>query len=124
MPYIRNYQRDKYYKWIAALEEELPTDLEGLDGHLNFVITQLAVQLIYGKKGGKKVGYHKRKCLIHTVYAAADELKRRHLDPYEDEKIKQNGDVMYEKNLTDKYRQSEISELGSGQAPTAPSGDR
>lgn len=118
MPYIRNYQRDKYYKWIAAIVEELPFDLPGLDGHLNHFISQLVVELIYGKHGGKKVDYHKRKVLIHTMYAAADELRRKHLDPYEDEKIAQNGDIVYE-NLVNKYRQQEIPELGTRQITDA-----
>lgn len=118
MPYIRGYQREKYYKWIKAVVEEFPFDLPGLDGHLNYFINQLVIELIYGKHGGKKVNYHKRKVLVHTIYAAGDELKRRHLDPYEDEKIEQNGDIVYE-NLTDKHRQSEVSELGSGKTPNA-----
>jgi len=114
MAYIRNYQRDKYYKWVGAVVDEFPLDLEGLDGHLNFFVTQLLVQLIYGRQGGKKVSYHKVKCLIHTLHAAANELQRRHLDPLEDDRIKQNGDVVYEESLAkDKKRERRYAGFAS-----------
>lgn len=94
MPYIRYNQREKYNDLIDKIGEQLPTDLEGLDGHLNYVICRLVLKLSNSVKGGKKQGYHKRKVLIHTVYAAADELRRTHLEPYEIQREHDNGGVL------------------------------
>lgn len=92
MPYIPKEERPKYDTHLKKIYVALPNDLETLDGHLNYNISELVANLILGEKGGR-ASYHKRKCLIKTVEAAHDELKRRFLDPYEDEAIKKNGDL-------------------------------
>jgi hypothetical protein len=85
MPYTKQEARTPYMMdAIAVLTDEVKAK-----GDLNFVICELVGQLIL--KG--KIGYTEISNWIDTLPDAEDELRRRLLHPYENDKIKENGDV-------------------------------
>lgn len=59
-------------------------------GELNFCLTSLALQ--YAEKS-LVPGYQKWNDIIGAFDAAAKEIYRRRIAPYEDKKILENGDV-------------------------------
>ena len=84
MPYILEKDRPKFVKAI----EDLSLKIES-KGDLNYVISDLVGRLIL-KTG---ISYTKISEWIDGVHGAERELTRRLLDPYEDIKIEENGDV-------------------------------
>jgi hypothetical protein len=85
MPYTKPEDRTPYMMdAIAALSDEIKAK-----GDLNFVICELIGELIL--KG--KIGYTEISNWIDTLPDAEDELRRRLLHPYEDDKKFENGDV-------------------------------
>ena len=87
MPYITQEERSQYDKVleeITKLLKEKPP--ESVDGHLNYVVTKI-IKEVYPLRY-----YHINKamgvleCIQHEFY-------RRVAAPYEDIKIKENGDV-------------------------------
>ena len=87
MPYITQEERpqyDKVLKELTKLLKEKPP--ESVDGHLNYVVTKI-IKEVYPLRY-----YHINKamgvleCIQHEFY-------RRVAAPYEDIKIKENGDV-------------------------------
>jgi hypothetical protein len=80
MPYIKQHRRHL-----------VPNDSNPeTDGELNFVITTLIQQYLV-KKG---LNYSNINTCIGVLECAKLELYRRIASPYEDTKIKENGDVM------------------------------
>lgn len=79
MPYIDKERR------TSLLEQTTPENA----GELNFLVTVLVDDYINYK--GKS--YHTLNEAIGVLECAKQELYRRIAAPYEDEKIKQNGDV-------------------------------
>lgn len=69
------------------MEHLIPTD-----GDLNYVITKLC--LAYVEQHGKS--YHTLNDITGALECAKLEFNRRLIGPYEDSKIKENGDVGYE----------------------------
>ena len=66
-------------------------------GNLNFLITKLLIYYTRSraeKQGG--VDYRLLNEVVGAVESAKAEFRRRMVDPYEDLKIKQNGDVYAE----------------------------
>jgi hypothetical protein len=92
MPYTKQEDRtDKMKIAIATLSEEIKNK-----GDLNYTICELTSQLIL-KTGG--MGYTNVSNWIDGVHGAERELTRRLLNPYEDIKIAENGDVESFKTL-------------------------
>lgn len=86
MPYTTQEDRTEMMrKAIDVLTDEIKNK-----GDLNYVICQLTGQLII-KTGG--MGYTNVSNWIDGVDGAERELTRRLLNPYEDKKIEENGDV-------------------------------
>lgn len=85
MPYTREERRKLQYRPIEELVDTIQDK-----GDLNHAICELAA-LLMAKTGG--MGYPNVSNWIDGVQGARDELKRRLLDPYEDIKIIENGDV-------------------------------
>ena len=87
MPYIPNDQRpvldDKMDDLINHLAS-LP--LEEQDGALNYTFTRI-IRKIYPRR------YRHLNRALGVLSAVTQELYRRVIGPYEDEKIKENGDV-------------------------------
>lgn len=63
------------------------------DGELNYVITKLVRRYLYAKAKGGPIRYTMYNEVIGVLECAKQELYRRMIAPYEDEKIKENGDV-------------------------------
>ena len=94
MPYIRVHQRyDEYKEGQKLIYDKLPCDIEGICSHLAYNVFALARKCIEEKKGGKHINWFKMMCITKTLVAVADELKRRLLDPEEDQKISDHGDI-------------------------------
>lgn len=87
MPYIKPERRGKYEEVIGklvAILKSLPP--EEVDGELNYVITKLLKE-VYPLRY-----YHINKA-IGVLECVKQEYYRRVAAPYEDQKIKENGDV-------------------------------
>lgn len=80
MPYIKQERRKQF-----ELGEAFPNDA----GELNYAIT-LMIKGYLGKKG---LSYSNLNEVIGALECAKMELYRRVAVPYEDKKIKENGDV-------------------------------
>lgn len=109
MPYVKKAEREKLDEIVDALVTQIKTcsfedrtthDAKAIGpnahchplldyaGRLNYVITRLAIALLLPYK--KYWAY----ALIRGVFQdASDEMYRRLVAPYEDEKIAENGDV-------------------------------
>lgn len=86
VPYIKPEDREKYKVTIA----KLLLDLCGTGkGDLNYVVSLLAWEWAKSHGGG----YTNISNAIGALQDAAEELRRRKLNPYEDEKIAENGDA-------------------------------
>ncbi|MBS7656399.1 MAG: hypothetical protein QXI71_04900 [Candidatus Bathyarchaeia archaeon] len=87
MPYIKPERRTKYAKVLEELTgilKALPP--EEVDGELNYVVTRI-LKTVYPLRY-----YHINKA-IGVLECIKQEYYRRIAAPYEDEKIKENGDV-------------------------------
>lgn len=84
MPYIKQENRKKFEEGIKILSKEIETS-----GDFNYVITKLMHDQV--KKKG--LCYETLNNLIGALTCASIEFSRRVVAPYEDLKIKENGDV-------------------------------
>lgn len=84
MPYIKDEEKKKFTKFINNL-----TTYINSKGDLNYVICEIVGRII-NQTG---VNYTNMSEKIDAVHDAEAELRRRLLDPYEDKKIIENGDV-------------------------------
>lgn len=100
MPYIKNEDREKYEAEINAIVDKLRETARyettsAFPGHLNYIITSI-IKRGYdaaAKLDDFKLGYGDFNEMIGMLECAKLELYRRTLAPYEDKKIKENGDV-------------------------------
>jgi hypothetical protein len=87
MPYIKKDQRPEIDALIAPLIGHIQTlPLEEQDGALNYMVTKI-IKSVYPKK------YFHLNRALGVLSAITHELYRRVIGPYEDEKIRENGDV-------------------------------
>jgi len=87
MPYIKQEFRDDLDEVVSQLEDallEVPT--EQIDGRMNYFITK-ALTRVYGDR------YFEHNRAIGLLECVQQEYYARRVRPYEDEKIKENGDV-------------------------------
>ena len=84
MPYIKKQKRNKLEPTILVASMNVDNE-----GDLNYCFSLLCKEFI--KKKGKK--YTNFNACIGALESAKLELYRRHIAPYEDEKIKENGDI-------------------------------
>jgi len=88
MPYIKRENRPRL-DWIANnLAAELSG--EGVTGNLNYILFKTFVNL---QRLNKCNNYQSMSRYLAELHEAAEEIRRRKLAPYEDQKIKINGDV-------------------------------
>ena len=85
MPYTKKWNRGPQYPLLEKLAEVIENK-----GDLNHAICELTAILIL-KTGG--LSYTNASEWIDAVNGARKEMERRLLAPYEDVKIKENGDV-------------------------------
>ena len=87
MPYIEREARAKLDPEIDALIAKLrEAPLEKLDGQLSYVIFRLLVNLYPPK-------YFNYSRAMGVLASIMHEFYRRYVAPYEDEKLRSNGDV-------------------------------
>jgi hypothetical protein len=79
MPYIKDNRRE--YLW----QEKLPET----GGDLNYIITRLCKEFL----DNLGENYERINQVIGALECAKQEFYRRIVSPYEDKKIKENGDV-------------------------------
>ncbi len=87
MPYITPERRALYDDAIAALSASITG--ESPDGDLNYIITSLLDDWLF-KRG---LSYAAIADVVKVLETAKLEFYRRVAAPYEDEKIRANGDV-------------------------------
>ena len=87
MPYIKKNQRPPIDKLIDPLISHLRSlPIEDQDGSLNYAVTKI-IKRLYPQK------YFHYNRALGVLTAITQELYRRVIGPYEDTKIKENGDV-------------------------------
>lgn len=87
MPYIKKDQRPKIDELTMPLLAHLQSlPVEEQDGALNYTITKII-------KGLYSTRYFHLNRALGVLSAVTQELYRRVIGPYEDEKIAENGDV-------------------------------
>jgi len=87
MPYIRQEKRPLYKEEIESLVRKLEEQpLTEQDGDLNYVVTSI-MKMLY------KPRYFNYNRALGVLEAIKEEYYRRVVAPYEDEKIRENGDV-------------------------------
>ena len=89
MPYILDGRRPSIDAALEPLVEALKA-LGVIDGDINYTVTSL-LALVFDI--GEKPSYTKIMTIIGTLEAVKLEFYRRVAGPYEDEKIRANGDV-------------------------------
>ena len=88
MPYIKPQYRPEIDKLLQPLLEHIAAmPLEKQDGAFNYSVTKI-LKALYAK--GDYFTYNRSMGALSAVQA---EWYRRAIVPYEDEKIKENGDV-------------------------------
>lgn len=94
MPYIPEIDRKKYDERIDSIGYTLNSleDNDKISGELNYLLFRLASFLCDPKCGGTH-NYARMAVIRSAMNEAQVEFHRRIMTPYEDEKIKINGDV-------------------------------
>jgi len=91
MPYIKKEDRKKIDKEIKDLIEKLTNhgcDLDPKVGNVNYVLSSI-IWTLFDKKASYTTGNN----LMGVLECVKQEFYRRKLAPYEDKKIKENGDL-------------------------------
>ena len=81
MPYITPKDREKYKLYESCPAPQTP-------GDLNYIITTIIIKAL-----GKSPNYEAYNSAIGVLSCCSMELYRRQIIPYENGKIKTNGDV-------------------------------
>jgi len=90
MPYVKQNKRVLFARIIDAVRTQFKGFEKEIDkGDINYIITCIMKEYINIK--GKS--YSTSNDLVGILECAKLELYRRFIAPYEDEKIKENGDV-------------------------------
>jgi hypothetical protein len=87
MPYIKQEDREHYKKLLEEAYVCFSKDMT--EGELNYVIT--SILNLYVKNHG--VSYKTYNEVMGVMESAKQEFYRRNVAPYEDLKIRENGDV-------------------------------
>lgn len=93
MPYIPQEDRPQYDALVDELAEKLRSlgSNDAMVGPLNYIVSRLTWQLC--GRGGGECRYARLNAVVGALDCAKGELKRRIVDPYEDIKIGEAGDV-------------------------------
>jgi len=93
MPYINQQYRELYDKGIKDIVLHLDLSGTQLKAELNYVISSIIVRLLENN-----MCYSNINDIIGALECSKLEIYRRVVAPYEDIKIKQNGDICKEIN--------------------------
>jgi hypothetical protein len=85
MPYVSKENREKFAEFVASMEQ---LKIEG-PGDLNYLVTMLTHRYL----NQEPESYQMYNDAVGALEGAKLELYRRHIAPYENEKIRENGDV-------------------------------
>lgn len=83
MPYIKQTDRVQFREFLKAMPY-----IQN-EGHLNYVITKIILDYL----GNHDHCYATMNSVIGVLQCVSHELYRRILTPYEEEKLKTNGDL-------------------------------
>ena len=87
MPYIKKKDRKLYDEKLDGLCSALEAQ-DYIDGHITYVLFKIMARWFFHNPAYKTIASI-RGCLVGTL----SELDRRYFFPYEDKKIRKNGDV-------------------------------
>ena len=88
MPYIKQSERLVFDELLDPFLDYIRRERDNLTpGQLNYIITRLCLVWV------NKVSYSEYNKLIGVLECVKQELYRRTVAKYEDEKIKENGDL-------------------------------
>lgn len=86
MPYIPKVKRQLYERELNNLSRRInQTDQKG---DLTYLVYVLGINFFKGKKSYTNISN-----AIGALYDAAEEIRRRYLNKYEDRKRRENGDI-------------------------------
>lgn len=88
MPYTKKEDREKFEPELKKLIDKIKK-AETAKGDLTYLV--YVITLEYIKSKGKS--YTNISSAISSLQDAAEEMRRQVLNPYEDEKIKENGGI-------------------------------
>ena len=88
MPYISRNERKQYGQVLEQLAALIPQDRLKRPGHMNYVVS-----LLINKVYGSSMRYADHNEVIGVLSSIQSEFYRRHTAPYEDQKIKEEGDL-------------------------------
>lgn len=89
MPYIKQEDRARWRYALTALFTETLSSMPLKSGDLNYLITAV----IHGYVRRKGQSYTTLNDVVGVLESAKAEFQRRVVAPYEDKKIKENGDL-------------------------------
>jgi len=87
MPYVDQASRARLQPIVDACTRSLPPDIAA--GELNYLFTRLALEFV--RRRGRS--YQTLNDVRGALHNCASEFYRRVVAPYEDTKIRENGDV-------------------------------
>lgn len=95
MPYIKQDQRERFDSDIVLICADLLRDNDNnrICGEFNYIISRLAVLMTDKDSNGEK-NYARLNAIIGAIECAKNEFYQRVVRPYEDIKIKENGDIL------------------------------
>lgn len=85
MPYIAKDKRQEFVKFVESMKDVNMT----CAGDLNYLVTMLTHRYL----NQEPESYARYNDVVGVLEGAKLELYRRHVAEYEDEKVKENGDV-------------------------------
>lgn len=85
MPYLKSKDKNKFKKTVKEFSKNPPTTA----GEINYLVTEL----VYAYLNQQGLNYQHLNDIVGALDGAKVELQRRIVGPYEDLKIKENGDV-------------------------------
>ena len=91
MPYIKEERREELYDMLDHSPGAIGYCCS-TPGELNFALTETILEYI-NNKDGEKISYSRINEVVGVLECCKLELYRRLATPYEDKKIKENGDV-------------------------------
>lgn len=97
MPYIIKDKREQVNTQLGYLIDSVVEasngDVSALPGILNYCITVLIKTTYHAVTGKQKLSYADHNSAVGMLECAKQEFYRRNTAPYEDEKVRENGDV-------------------------------
>ena len=88
MPYIKRSERAQYQELLEELAKRIPEDRSARPGHMNYVVS-LFIEKVYGKQ----MRYADHNEVMGFLAGVSQEFYRRKTAPYEDQKIREEGDL-------------------------------